>query len=106
MIQTTLASITPLSSPNLSPSRCVIDMRMPSARAPKCACSHTAPPAKLELNKAYVSMEYKLNCADDIFSWNDPKPVAPGDTRPEDAGLEGSRPEFKTVDELCVSKSL
>jgi hypothetical protein len=36
----------------------------------------------------------------------DPKPVAPGDNKPEDVAAEASRLEFKTVDEMYVSSSV
>jgi hypothetical protein len=36
----------------------------------------------------------------------DPKPVAPGDNKPEDMAAKASRLEFKTVNELYVSNSV
>ena len=142
MVQTPLAlaqRTAPPSCPNLSPSKCfvtlsdaqelikaVMDMKMPSSHAPKCACSHTPPedpseatstdlcpptPCQTPLPKESSSQAVIVQFAQEFLEilkslstkpGPPPPPAAADKVKSEEPPARASKLEFKTVNEVFV----
>jgi hypothetical protein len=106
-------STTPPDSPRLLPVIALSDdqaMEMAIAIAAMKVAPPNPPPSPeasvIERLEQLISKIIEAKLSTSAGKSEVPKPVAPGDNKPEDVAAEASRLEFKTVDEMYVSNSV